>query len=198
MHVIVKGKQVDVGTALTEYIEDNLNERVSKYFDNAIDAQVTLSRIGHDFHIECNVHLGSGITVVASANHIDAHSCFDAACERIDKQLRRYKRRLKDHHGKERVKAKLEMAAQNYVLAPEPEEPEPDAQTTEGEWQPLIIAESSEHIPDCSVGEAVMRMDLANLPAMMFHNSGTKGLNVVYRRPDGNIGWIDPKLEKTG
>ncbi|OUR78477.1 ribosomal subunit interface protein [Alphaproteobacteria bacterium 46_93_T64] len=192
MHVIVKGKQVDVGTALTEYVEDNLNERVSKYFDNAINAEVTLSKRGHDFHIECTVHLGSGITVVASANHVDAHACFDIACERIDKQLRRYKRRLKDHHGKDRVRAKQIIAAQAYILAPEPDEPEADLPTN-GEWQPMIIAESNEDIPDCSVGEAVMRMDLANLPAMMFHNSGTKGLNVVYRRSDGNIGWIDPK-----
>ena len=195
MHVIVNGKQVDVGTALTEYVEDTLNERVSKYFDNATDAQVTLSRRGHDFHVECTVHLSSGITVAASAVNADAHSCFDAACERIDKQLRRYKRRLKDHHSKERVKAKEMMAAQSYILAAETDEPEPDS-APDGEWHPLIIAESSEHIPDCSVGEAVMRMDLANVPAMMFHNSGTKGLNVVYRRPDGNIGWIDPKLEK--
>ncbi|WP_169566556.1 ribosome hibernation-promoting factor, HPF/YfiA family [Sneathiella limimaris] len=194
MHVIVKGKQVDVGAALTEYVENSLEERVSKYFDNAIDAQVTLSRRGHDFHIECNVHLGSGITVAASGNHSDAHACFDVAAERIDKQLRRYKRRLKDHHSKERLRAKQDMAAQSYVLAPEPEEPDDETEAN-GEWQPMIIAESSQEIPDCSVGEAVMRMDLANLPAMMFHNSGTKGLNVVYRRSDGNIGWIDPKLE---
>jgi ribosome hibernation promoting factor len=197
MHVIVKGKHVDVGTALTEYIENNLSERVSKYFDNAIDATVTLSRQNHDFHIECNVHLGSGITVAASAKHADAHACFDTACERIDKQLRRYKRRLKDHHGKERIRAKQLMAAQSYILAPEPDEPE-ETVPTNGEWQPMIIAETSQDIPDCSVGEAVMRMDLANLPAMMFQNSGTKGLNVVYRRPDGNIGWIDPKLDQVG
>ncbi|MBE7636128.1 ribosome-associated translation inhibitor RaiA [Sneathiella sp. P13V-1] len=195
MHVIVKGKQVDVGAALTEYIEATLEAHVSKYFDNAIDATVTLSRPTHDFHIECNVHLGSGITVAASANHADAHSCFDSACERIDKQLRRYKRRLKDHHSKERAKAKEQIAAQAYVLAPEPDE-EPEDHAANGEWQPMIIAETSQDIPDCSVGEAVMRMDLANVPAMMFHNSGTKGLNVVYRRPDGNIGWIDPKLEQ--
>ena len=192
MHVIVKGKQVDVGTALTEYVEDTLNERVSKYFDNAVNGEVTLSKRGHDFHIECTVHMGSGITVAASGNHVDAHACFDIACERIDKQLRRYKRRLKDHHGKERVKAKQIIAAQAYILASEPEDVEVEPPSNE-EWHPMIIAERSEDIPDCSVGEAVMRMDLANVPAMMFHNSGTKGLNVVYRRPDGNIGWIDPK-----
>ncbi len=197
MHVIVKGKQVDVGQALSDYIEDNLKERVSKYFNNAIDAQVTLSRRNHNFHIECSVHIGSGIDITASADHTDAHACFDAAAERIDKQLRRYKRRLKDHHGKERAKAKRAMAAQSYIIAPEPEEPEVEAPVSD-EWQPIIIAESSEDIPDCSVGEAVMRMDLANLPAMMFQNSGTKGLNVVYRRADGNIGWIDPKSEKAG
>ncbi|MFT6558171.1 MULTISPECIES: ribosome hibernation-promoting factor, HPF/YfiA family [Sneathiella] len=197
MHVIVKGKQVDVGDSLREYIDSTLNERVSKYFNNAIDAQVTLSRKNHNFHIECSVHIGSGIDITASSDHTDAHSCFDLAAERIDKQLRRYKRRLKDHHGKERAKAKRAMAAQSYVIAPETEEPEVEVEVSD-EWQPIIIAEQSEDIPDCSVGEAVMRMDLANLPAMMFQNSGTKGLNVVYRRPDGNIGWIDPKMEKAG
>ena len=90
----------------------------------------------------------------------------------------------------------MAFAAQSYILAPEPEEDqsETDAQA---DWQPMIIAESSANIPDCSVGEAVMRMDLANLPAMMFQNSSTRELNVVYRRPDGNIGWIDPKVEKS-
>ncbi|GLQ04989.1 ribosome hibernation-promoting factor, HPF/YfiA family [Sneathiella chinensis] len=197
MHVIVKGKQVDVGDAFTNYVTDGLNERVQKYFTNAIDAQVTLSRINHNFHIECSVHIGSGIDVSSSASHVDPHACFDAAAERIDKQLRRYKRRLKDHHGKERAKAKMAMAAQAYILAPEPEEAPEDDHASD-EWQPIIIAESNADIPDCSVGEAVMRMDLANLPAMMFHNSGTKGLNVIYRRSDGNIGWIDPKVEKVG
>lgn len=196
MHVIVKGKQIDVGDALREHIEGNLENGVSKYFDNAIDAQVTLSRISHNFHTECNVHIGSGIDVAASADHTDAYSSFDSALERIEKQLRRYKRRLKSHHGKERYQAKMAFAAQSYVLAPEPEE-DPSEQETQGDWQPIIIAESNANIPDCSVGEAVMRMDLANLPAMMFHNSSTKELNVVYRRPDGNIGWIDPKVQKS-
>ncbi|MEX0583141.1 MAG: ribosome-associated translation inhibitor RaiA [Sneathiella sp.] len=195
MHVIVKGKQIDVGDALREHIEECLENGVSKYFDNAIDAQVTLSRISHNFHTECSVHIGSGIDVTASADHTDAYSSFDSTLARIEKQLRRYKRRLKSHHGKERYQAKMAFAAQSYVLAPEPEEDTEETETQD-DWQPLIIAESSADIPDCSVGEAVMRMDLANLPAMMFHNSGTKELNVVYRRPDGNIGWIDPKVVK--
>jgi len=195
MHVIVKGKQMDVGDALREHIEDTLEAGVSKYFDNAIDAQVTLSRNNHNFHSECSVHIGSGIDVTASADNSDAYGCFDATAEKIEKQLRRYKRRLKSHHGKERYHAKQAFAAQTYVLAPEPDEEEVIPEENSTEWQPIIIAESNSDIPDCSVGEAVMRMDLANLPVMMFHNSQTNGLNVVYRRPDGNIGWIDPKLE---
>ncbi|TNE33577.1 MAG: ribosome-associated translation inhibitor RaiA [Alphaproteobacteria bacterium] len=196
MHVIVKGKQIDVGDALRQHIEDSLEAGVSKYFDNAIDAQVTLSRKNHNFHTECSVHIGSGIDVTASADHVDAYSSFDATAERIEKQLRRYKRRLKSHHGKERFDAKMKFVAQSYVLANDmDDEDEPEMNGTGADdWQPMIIAESSANIPDCSVGEAVMRMDLANLPAMMFHNSSTKGLNMVYRRPDGNIGWIDPKI----
>lgn len=197
MHVIVKGKQIDVGDALREHIETNLENGVAKYFDNAIDAQVTISRKNHNFHTECNVHIGSGIDVAASGTHTDAYASFDAALERIEKQLRRYKRRLKSHHGKERYQAKMAFAAQNYVLAPEPDEERPEVDGQD-DWQPMIIAESSADIPDCSVGEAVMRMDLANLPAMMFQNSKTKELNVVYRRADGNIGWIDPRIEKSG
>lgn len=193
MHVIVKGKQMDVGDALREHIEDSLEAGVTKYFDNAIDAQVTLSRNNHNFHTECSVHIGSGIDVSASADHTDAYNSFDTAAERIEKQLRRYKRRLKSHHGKERYNAKQSFAAQTYVLAPEPEEEEPETTTSE-DWQPIIVAESKADIPSCSVGEAVMRMDLANLPAMMFHNTQTNGLNVVYRRADGNIGWIDPEV----
>ncbi len=197
MHVIVKGKQIDVGDALREHIEASLENGVSKYFDNAIDAQVTLSRKNHNFHTECSVHIGSGIDVTASADHADPYASFDSTLERVEKQLRRYKRRLKSHHGKERYQAKLAFAAQSYVLAPEPEDERPEEETQD-DWQPMIIAESSADIPDCSVGEAVMRMDLANLPAMMFQNSKTKELNVVYRRPDGNIGWIDPRIEKPG
>ncbi|WP_373088591.1 ribosome hibernation-promoting factor, HPF/YfiA family [Sneathiella sp.] len=194
MQVIVKGKNIDVGDALREHIEANLEAGVSKYFDNAIDAQVIVSRDNHNFHTECSVHIGSGIDVTASADHVDAYSSFDATAARIEKQLRRYKRRLKDHHGKERHNAKMRFAAQSYILAQEPEDEQPETEVSEEDWQPLIIAESSADIPDCSVGEAVMRMDLANLPAMMFHNSSTRGLNVVYRRSDGNIGWIDPKI----
>ncbi|MCR9212944.1 MAG: ribosome-associated translation inhibitor RaiA [Proteobacteria bacterium] len=193
MHVIVKGKQMDVGDALREHIEDSLEAGVTKYFDNAIDAQVTLSRNNHNFHTECSVHIGSGIDVSASADHTDAYNSFDTAAERIEKQLRRYKRRLKSHHGKERYNAKQSFAAQTYILAPEPEEEEPETVASE-DWQPIIVAESKADIPSCSVGEAVMRMDLANLPAMMFHNTQTNGLNVVYRRADGNIGWIDPEV----
>ncbi|MEH6524764.1 MAG: ribosome-associated translation inhibitor RaiA [Sneathiella sp.] len=194
MHVIVKGKQIDVGDALRVHIEDALIAGVSKYFDNAIDAQVTLSKKNHNFHTECSVHIGSGIDVTASADHVDPYGSFDTAAERVEKQLRRYKRRLKSHHGKERYQAKQSLAAQSYILAPEPEEIEVEVEAND-DWQPIIIAESSADIPNCAVGEAVMRMDLANLPAMMFHNSQTNGLNVVYRRQDGNIGWIDPRVE---
>jgi ribosome hibernation promoting factor len=194
MHVIVKGKQIDVGDALRVHVEDSLNAGVSKYFDNAIDAKVTFSKSNHNFHVECSVHIGSGIDVTASADHVDPYGSFDTAAERIGKQLRRYKRRLKSHHGKERYQAKQTQAAQSYVLAPEPEEIEVETEAND-DWQPIIIAESSADIPECSVGEAVMRMDLANLPVMMFHNSQTNGLNVVYRRQDGNIGWIDPRIE---
>ncbi len=196
MQVIVKGKQMDVGEALTNYVSERLEAGVSKYFDNAIDSQITVSKKNHKYHAECNVHIGSGIDVSASAEHVDAYACIDAMVDKIETQLRRYKRRLKKHHGKERSAFKKAYHAQSYVLAPESEETDTQSSETD-EWHPIIIAESNADIPDCSVGEAVMRMDLANVPAMMFHNSGSKELNVIYRRDDGNIGWIDPKVDSS-
>src|SRR5690606_26571871 len=194
---IVQGQKIEIGGAERENIQTQTHNGEEKYLDNGIDAQDTKSRKNHNFHTECNLHLRSGSDAAASGNHTDAQASSNAALPRHQKQLRRYKRRLKSHHGKERYQAKMAFAAQNYVLAPAPDEERPEVDGQD-DWQPMIIAESSADIPDCSVGEAVMRMDLANLPAMMFQNSKTKELNVVYRRADGNIGWIDPRIEKSG
>lgn len=185
MDITVKGKQMDVGEALRGHVEDTLNTTVTKFFERAHDATVTFHKVNHGFRADISVHPGRGLLLQGSGEGTDAHATFDGAMERIEKQLRRYKRRLKDHHkmaGDDKI-----VAAQRYVLAPEGEE-----EVTEADSNPAIIAELPTTVATLTVSEAVMRMDLANASAMMFRNSAHGGLNVVYRRNDGNIGWIDP------
>lgn len=185
MEISVKGKHMNVGEALHDHVGDNLNANVKKYFDRAIDATVMFSREGHMFRADISVHAGRGMVMQGGATGGDAYTAFDGALARIGKQLRRYKRRLRNHH-KGRGSEEL-LPAQTYILAAESEDEE-----VPEEIQPTIIAEMSHHIDTLTVGEAVMRMDLADAPVMMFRNSGHGGLNVVYRRSDGNVGWIDP------
>ena len=190
MQVTVKGKQMDVGESLRGQVEMRLDGSVSKYFDNAIESTVVFykSRVG--FESDCSVHLGSGMTLQSHGEGADAHVAFDTALERLDKQLRRYKRRIKDHHKSPRGNS---TPASSYVLAAEDEN---SAESEDG--APLIIAEGTTNLPEVTVGEAVMRMDLADVPVFMFHNSAHGRLNVVYRRPDGNYGWIDPSATEAG
>ncbi len=185
MEITVKGKQMDVGGALRGHVTENLGSVVTKYFDRALDATVTFSKINHGFRSDILVHPGRGLLVQGVGEGNDAHVAFDNAVHRIEKQLRRYKKRLRDHH-KARPDEKI-IAAQRYVLAPESEEEEAPTENN-----PAIIAEMPTSVASLTVGEAVMRMDLADVSAMMFRNSAHDGLNVVYRRADGNIGWIDP------
>lgn len=187
MKISVQGKQLDVGDALRQRIESSIEQIAAKYFANPIEATVTMSRDGSVFRSDVNVHVGKGISVKAEAASNDAHAAFDGAAERIDKQLRRYKRRLRDHH---RGHAEEALPAAQYVLAAEGEDsPEPEG--AEG-WEPVVVAEMATKIETLTVGEAVMRMDLASVPALMFRNRAHGGLNMVYRRADGNVGWVDP------
>ena len=197
MDISVKGKNLDVGEALRGHVRDTLGNAVTKYFMRAIDANVVFSRQGHRLRADISVHPGPrGLVVQGGSESEDAYAAFDGALERISKQLRRYKRRLNDHH-KNKGRAEDVLPALQYVIQPEREEEEvPD------DAQPTIVAEMPDHIHTLTVGEAVMRMDLADLPVVMFRNAASGRLNVVYRRNDGNIGWIDPsddnkKNEKT-
>lgn len=187
MHLSVKGKQLDVGAALREHIEGELPTIIGKYFDNPTDAHVTVSKEGPAFRADITVHVGKGILLQGHASSGDAHAAFDLAAGHVGKRLRRYKRRLRNHHkGRDEVVEALR--AQQYVLAAEAEDDhanEPD--------QPVVIAEMETEIETLTTGEAVMRMDLANQSALMFRNSAHGGLNMIYRRNDGNIGWVDPR-----
>jgi ribosomal subunit interface protein len=190
MQLSVNGRQIDVGDALRSHIEDSLNDIFGKYFGDAIEATVTMSREGPMYHALVNAHVGRGIQLVVENRADKPYTAFDGAADRLSKRLRRHKRRLRDHHRESNAETIQTMAARQYVLASDSGEAE-QAETANG--QPAVIADMSHEIPSLTVGEAVMRLDLADLPAMMFRNSAHGGMNVIYRRNDGNIGWIDPQ-----
>jgi ribosomal subunit interface protein len=188
MQISVQGKQLDVGEALRERIETEIEAIASKYFSDPIEATVTMTKSGHQFAADIVVHIGKGITVQSEGKTADAHTAFDAAAERMDKRLRRYKRRLRDHH---RGHAQDAISAQQYILAAEPEAGTEEVEEPEG-WNPVVVAEMETAVDTLTVGEAVMRLDLSGAPALMFRNRGHGGINMIYRRPDGNVGWVDP------
>ena len=189
MRFQISGHQIDIGDALQSHVKTELGEAVAKYAERPTDAMVVFGRNAHEFTCEAVVHLSTGLTAQAKAHATEIYAAFDKCSERMEKQLRRYKRRLKDHH-RDRKEPVESMSAPSYILAATEEhenEQEPDS------LQPMIIAEMETRVPALSVGEAVMQMELAGAPVLVFRNEGHKGINVVYRRDDGNIGWIDPK-----
>ena len=195
MQVTVTGKQMDVGEALRSYVDTNLAESVAKYFDHAIDASVVFSRGAkrRQVRADLSVHVGRNILLQGHAETPDPYAAFDTALDHIAKRMRRYKQRLRDHRRS--AESESEMQAQQYVLAGGGGEEE-EAVTADG--QPVVIAEMTTAIETMTVADAIMRLDLANLPALMFQNSAHGGLNVVYRRNDGNVGWIDPQGNPPG
>ena len=194
MHLTVTGKQVDVGDALRRHVEATLESLLGKYFRTAIEAHAVFAREAHLIQAEVSLHIGRGIVANSSAAAPDHYLAFDAAAERLGKQLRRYKRRLRDYHARARAVGEAEETARSFVLAPVDEAE--DAATVPADGAaPVVIAEMSTELPRLTVGEAVMRMDLADTPVLLFRNRSHGSLNLVYRRGDGNIGWIDPSLD---
>ena len=187
MRYQISGKQIDIGEALQTHVQEELGAAVGKYAQRPTDAQVIFSKSGHEFVCEATVHLSTGLTASAKAHSTEIYGAFDACSEKMEKQLRRYKRRLKDNHQDRDVPVEL-FGASSYILAStsDSDAQEPDT------LQPMIIAEMQTKIATLSVGEAVMQMELAGAPVLVFRKEGKEGLNVVYRREDGNIGWIDP------
>ncbi len=187
MRYQISGKQIDIGEALQTHVQSHLTEMLGKYAGRPTDATVVFSKSGHEHVCEATIHLSTGLTAQARAHEPEIYAAFDSCSEKMDKQLRRYKRRLKDHHKERSQPVELSQASA-YILAgtAESEETEPDS------LQPMIVAEMETKIPSLSVGEAVMQMEIAGAPVLVFRNEGNKGINVVYKRDDGNIGWIDP------
>jgi ribosomal subunit interface protein len=203
MQINVSGKQVDLSDALRTRVASSLDGIAAKYFDQAMEAHVTFGRARSFFTCDINVHAGRGLRLRGEGEAGDANSAFDDAAEHIATRLRRYRRRVNEHHravaGRERPQE-----ARAYVLRAEPDDAqaapaegdsapaEGDAARDSGPRFATVIAETNTEIALLSVGDAVMRMDLADQPVLMFRNSATNELNVIYRRGDGNIGWIDP------
>ncbi len=196
MQITVSGKQVELSDALRVRVSDHLDTIAGKYFDHALEANVTFSRARSFFTCDINVHAGRGLTLRGEGEAGDAHSAFDDAAEHIAKRLRRYRRRVNEHARDLANRARPE-AARQYILRQD-EDGQPNGVDTHSDVPAYatVIAESQAEINTLSVGEAVMRMDLADQPVLMFRNSATTELNVIYRRADGHIGWIDPTKTK--
>ena len=190
MRYQISGKQIDIGAALQSHVENELSALLEKYAGRPTDAVVTFSKSGHEFVCETVVHLSTGLNVQAKGNNHEIYAAFDASSEKMDKQLRRNKRRLKDHHKERSQPVELSNAG-SYILASSDDSDVAEEQVS----TPVIVAEMETKIPSISVGEAVMQMELANSPVIVFRNEKNNSVNVVYKRDDGNIGWIDPRTE---
>lgn len=185
---------MDLGDALRTRIETGLEAAVKKYFDREFDGHVTVSPNGHETEIDCNIHLPSGIILQSTGKASDPYAALDEALAKLEKRVRRYKRRLKDHHKNGRDPFPSEPAS-SFVLRSTPEEEDDPAETGEDGEAPVIVAETASRIRTMTVSEAVLQLELADSPALMFRNAKHAGLNMVYRRTDGHIGWVDPAAD---
>ena len=191
MRYQISGRSIDIGEALQTHVKAELGEVVDKYAQRPTDTVVTFSKEAHEYVCETTVHLSTGLTAQAKGHAIEIYAAFEACREKMDKQLRRYKRRLRSHH-RDRAEPVEYGGGSSYILAPtkDLDDGEPDS------LQPVVIAEMETKIPSITVGEAVMQLELAGDRMLVFRNEGHGGVNVVYRREDGNIGWIDPRNSK--
>jgi ribosomal subunit interface protein len=191
MTLRISGKQMEIGDAFRERIDERIKSAVDKYFDGGFGGRVTMEKSGSRFSADCTVHLDTGMTLQANGQAQDPNAAFDAAADRIEKRLRRYKRRLKSHAtGPDPMAAIDERAdmVEYRVMAPVAEEGEEVPE----DYAPAVVAESTISLRTMSVASAVIELDTKDNPVFVFRNAGNSHVNIVYRRPDGNIGWIDP------
>lgn len=185
MSVRVSGKQMEIGETFRQRIEDRIQDAVTKYFDGGYSGQVVVTKSQSRFAADCLVHLDTGANLHAAGEANDPQVAFDTAFERVEKRLRRYKRKLKDHHAGEAQNASIEVAYTVMDSMDDDHEELPD------DYAPTIVAESTKKLRTMSVASAVMALDMTDDPVLLFRNPGSEQLNIVYRRNDGNIGWID-------
>ena len=200
MTLRISGKSISVGEALRDRVSDRTEEVLRKYFDGNYSGHITLSKDGFGFKTDCALHLDSGVTLEAESNAADAYASADAALLMIEKRLRRYKSRLKDRSARKAHAASAAMAemvapsldAPSYVI----EAPAESEDEVEG-YNPVIIAEATTALKRLSVSEAVMELDLTGAACLVFQHGGSGRVNIIYRRADGNIGWVDPPTVKS-
>jgi putative sigma-54 modulation protein len=196
----VSGKNIDIGEALRGRVNARIAEAMDKYFEGGgYSGHVTVGREAYGFRTECVVHLASGVTLHADAVAADAYASADQAAEHIEKRLRRYHGRLKDHHAARRHNGRTgggmaDGSAPSYVIAA----PEHETEEEIAAFNPVIIAESATGFKRLSVSEAVIELDMTGAPVVVFRHAGHGRVNLVYRRPDGNVGWIDPPASADG
>ena len=184
----VSGKNIDVGGALRDRVSDRIADAMGKYFDGGYSGHLTLERDGFGFRAECAIHLDSKITLQAEGMAADPYASADQAAVRIEKRLRRYHRRLKDHRP-ERDAARGAVDAATYIIAAPDEETEVEIDG----FAPVVIAEATTALKTLSVSDAVTELDMTGAPVIVFRHAAHGGINVVYRRADGHFGWVDPR-----
>lgn len=199
MQIMITGKQIDIGESLRGHVQARLEQELAKRFGGRARAQCVFAREAHGFRAECTVHLDSGITLAVSGAAPEIYASFDQAAERLVKRVQRYKGRLQKHHDRAELKAADVATAAYAVLRPLPDEAEDEAAggssvPEPADDAPVVIAETATQLRTLTVGEAVLQLELAEAPALLFRNRAHGGLNLVYRRADGNIGWIDPAV----
>jgi len=192
MRYQISGKQIDIGEALQTHVKAEMGETVEKYAHRPTETVVIFSREGHETICEATIHLSTGLTAQARGHAAEIYAAFESCREKMDKQLRRYKRRLRDHHDR-RTRPVEFAGGSSYILAASTDTDEDESAGAVDPFQPLVIAEMETKVASLSVGEAVMQMELAGQRMLVFRNEGHGGVNVIYRRDDGNIGWIDPR-----
>ncbi|WP_454918271.1 ribosome hibernation-promoting factor, HPF/YfiA family [Xanthobacter sediminis] len=195
MALRVSGKNIDVGEALRARLTERVSEVLAKYFDGGWSGHVTVSREGSGYRSECLLHLDSGVNLQAHGNAQDANACADSAVEKIETRLRRYKQRkqrLKDRQSAAAV-ADESFTAQSYILSGVPES---ETEETLDAWSPTVVAEQVTRLRSMSVADAVVELDITGASVVVFRHGGHGRVSVVYRRPDGHVGWIDPSAEE--
>lgn len=195
MTLRISGKNMDIGEALRAQIQSRVDAAVAKYFDGQVSGHVTVEKEGTGFRTECVIHMPTGVTLESEGMAHDAYAAFDSAAHRIEKRLRRHKRRLRDHQSDPKGNKIAPVAAAYAILeAPADDAGEDDDidEAAEGGYSPVVIAESTRALHTRSVSEAVLELDLTGSSFQVFLHAGTGRMNVVYRRHDGAIGWIDP------
>jgi ribosomal subunit interface protein len=202
MTLRISGKSINVGDALRGRVSERTDEVLRKYFDGNYSGHITLSKDGYGFRTDCALHLDSGITLEADSNAVDAYASADQALLMIEKRLRRYKSRLKDRSARKAHAASEALAAMDappldapsYVI----EAPGESVEEVTGCYSPVIIAEATTALKRLSVSEAVMELDLTGAACLVFQHGSSGRVNIIYRRPDGNVGWIDPPAVNAG